>query len=100
MKQFSKEDKLDGLNVLLISGDGCASCISMYEVVSEVSTKFPNVNFYYLEVSEENLDFLNNIGVRTIPTVCIIKDNKVIEMCHGYQPDEILEIWIESKING
>lgn len=102
MEKFKKADinNLKGLNVILVSGEGCANCYSMVPVLNEVSTRFKDVKFYNLEVDEEFKDFLDSYGVRTIPTILIIKDNSLQGSCHGYQPEEILELWLESKING
>ena len=102
MEKFKLDliNNLKGLNVIFVSGEGCASCVSMIGVLNSVSTCFKNVNFYILEVGEEFLYFLNKNQVRTIPSILIFKDNELIDMCHGYQPDEILENWLDAKING
>lgn len=100
MEKFSQDkiNNLPGLNVIFVTGEGCASCVSMVKVVNEVSQSFKDVNFYILDADESYLDFLRSHNVRTIPSILIIKDNKLIDMCHGYQPEEILEIWLDMKI--
>ncbi len=100
MNKFEINDinNLKGINVILITGEGCVSCFSMINVINNISSKFKNVNFYNLEVEDKYLEFLNKYNVRTIPSLLIIKDNELISSCHGYQPEEILEIYLESKI--
>ena len=99
MEKYELNTQLEGLNVVLVTGDGCASCVSMVDVVKDVSERFKQIDFYILEYEEKYSSFLENYKVRTIPSVLIIKNNKLIDICHGYQPDEILEIWLDSKIS-
>lgn len=100
MEKFSlaNVNNLTGLNVILVSGEGCANCYSMLPVLNNLSSNFPNVHFFKLDVSEEFAAFLNQMNVRTIPSLLLIKDNSLVASCHGYQPEEILEIWLETKI--
>ncbi len=99
MKKYELNTQLDGLNVILVTGDGCASCVSMVDVVKDVSEKFKQIKFYILEFEEKYASFIEKYNIRTIPSVLIIKDNKLLDICHGYQPDEILELWLDSKIS-
>ena len=100
MKKFeiNNINNLKGINVILVTGEGCVSCYSMINLINDISLKFKDINFYNLEVEDKYLEFLNNYNVRTIPSLLIIKNNELISSCHGYQPEEILEIYLESKI--
>ena len=101
MEKFSLDlsNKLVGVNVVFVTGEGCESCVGMVDVVNQVSKKIKNVNFYILNVEESYLSFLENYQVRMLPTILIIKDNKLLDSCHGYQPEEILELWLDAKIS-
>ena len=62
MEKFSLDlsNKLVGVNVVFVTGEGCASCVGMVDVVNQVSKKIKNVNFYILNVEESYLSFLEN----------------------------------------
>lgn len=101
MEKFSlnKINNLFGYNVILISGESCANCYNLVPTINNIMPRFKNVNFYNLEIEEKYFNFLKIMKVNTIPTILVIKDNELIGSCHGYQPDEILEIWLEDKLN-
>ena len=36
--------------------------------------------------------------VEKVPTILLVEDGEIFARCHGFQPEEILEIWLDAKI--
>ena len=83
--------------VILISGDGCANCISMYPIVNNLNTIYTDIDTYFVEVDEENFEINEEYGVEVVPTILITTYGKLIAKIKGYQPEEIFTLYIESK---
>ncbi len=44
------------------------------------------------------MELIQKYEIYAVPTILVMKDDLVIARCRGYQPEEILELWLESKI--
>lgn len=84
------------IRLIEISGDSCAGCHALLPVLSAEAARrglaFERID---IETSPESIE---KYGVERIPTVIIEDDGKIIAKCSGYQPDEILSLWIEAKL--
>ena len=67
-------------------------------VLNKVLEKYNDVKLIHIEVSEQNLEYVKKYEVNRVPTIIVLKDNNEIDRCCGFQPEEILDIWLESKI--
>jgi thioredoxin-like negative regulator of GroEL len=54
---------------------------------------------YHIEASDDTMDLINKFEVFSVPTILVMYDDNVFASCRGYQPEEILELWIDSKID-
>ncbi|MEF9920665.1 MAG: thioredoxin family protein [Erysipelotrichaceae bacterium] len=81
-----------------LSLDGCANCISMKANLIELSKTFPDLEVAFLDASL-NIDLVKQYNIESLPCLILICDDKLIASVNGFQPLEILEIWIESKIS-
>lgn len=96
LKQNKLEDTLKGKSLILITGESCASCVSMHSIANNVAAKH-NLDFINVEAVDQ-LDFCNKYKVVTVPTVLLLDKSILIASVHGYQPEEILDIYVEAKL--
>ncbi|MGN1060313.1 MAG: thioredoxin family protein [Candidatus Coproplasma sp.] len=88
---------LKGKCLIEIGGDSCASCLAVMPNCRQVADMF-GLNFVKLDV-EEDEEQVKNFNVERIPTIILWDEGKVLAKCSGYQPQEILELWVEAKLS-
>lgn len=84
--------------VTLISGEGCANCISMYPMVKDLQNRRTDIDVYFVEVDETNFKINDYYDIEVVPTILLTSNGKLISKIKGYQPEEIFEIYIDSKV--
>lgn len=84
--------------VTLISGDGCASCISMHPLVSNLKKTRDDIDVFFVEVDESNYDINTYYGVEIVPTILLTNYGELVAKIKGFQPEEIFNIYIDSKV--
>ncbi len=84
--------------LILIGGEGCANCISMYPMVKQVEKSRADIKVFYLEVSEDNYKINEFYDVEVVPTILLTNYGKLVSKIKGYQPEEIFELYIDSKV--
>ncbi len=92
------KEVLKGYSLVEISGDGCAACHSLLPVLQDIS-KSMNLNLFFANASSDVEEMLKHYDVTAIPTILLLHDSLLLGKVKGFQPQEILEIWIETKIN-
>ena len=90
---------LKGISVVEVSGEGCANCISLLPVVNKLVGNRTDCKLHHIELTEETLPIVEKFGVVAVPTILILYNQEVFAKCRGYQPEEILEIWLDAKID-
>lgn len=84
--------------VILISGEGCANCVTMYPMVKNLASKRDDVQVFFLEIDENNYQINEYFEVEVVPTILLVNYGKLVSKIKGYQPEEIFEIYIDTKI--
>ena len=94
------KEELKGICVVEISGEGCANCLSLMPVLYEIVSQRDDCKLVHIEATEddESVELMGALNVQTAPTIIIFKDGVEYVRCKGYQPDEILELWIDAKV--
>ena len=92
------EKRFQGLTCIAFSGEGCMGCLTLVPVLNSVLGGRKDIRLEQVEVSEDTKDIVTFFGVDRVPTVILADDGKEFARCHGYQPEEILELWIDAKI--
>ena len=90
--------ELNGICVVEVSGEGCANCISMMHLLSAIAKDRSDLTLKHIEASVETMPLLEAFEVDRVPTVLLTDNGEVFARATGYQPEEILEIWIDAKI--
>ena len=92
------ETELNGICIVEVSGEGCANCISMMQLLSSIAKNRSDFTLKHIEASVETMPLLEHFEVDRVPTVLLCDNGKVFARATGYQPEEILEIWIDAKL--
>lgn len=83
------------LTLIEISGDSCAGCHALLPALNAVAI---NRNMQLLRIDlERDPDAAERYNIVKIPTVIIADGEREIARCSGYQPEEILQLWVEAK---
>ncbi len=85
------------MELMLVSGNGCASCVSMLDIASNLAKKH-NLDFIHHELEDDD-KIVEKYGINKVPSVLLTDGDKLIAMVGGFQPYEILDMWIDYKIN-
>jgi thioredoxin 1 len=70
------------VTVKKFSASWCGPCRALAPVMNEVKTQFTNVVFEDYDV-DEAYDEATQYGIRSVPTVIIVKDGKEVERFTG-----------------
>lgn len=82
-----------------VSGETCASCISMLPIVRRLAEKY-HLPLRHLEVTPATAAQAEALAVDRLPTLIVMCDGAEIARVSGYQPEEILDLWLEAKTQG
>lgn len=83
--------------VTLISGEGCANCVSMLPMVLKLKER-NDMDVYIVEVSPSNYEINEHYNIKVVPTILLTSYGEAISKITGYQPEEIFELYIEAKL--
>ena len=90
------KELLKGRCLIEIGGDSCANCLALMPALNELAGQF-NLNFIKIDI-EENPDLAAGFEIDRIPSIILAEDGVPFAQCSGFQPQEILELWIEAKL--
>ena len=85
-----------GLSLYEIGGASCAACYALMPSAREAAQNL-GIPFYYLD-ADSAADLIEEWGINSVPALVLCDGGKNIACVYGYQPPEILEIWLESKL--
>lgn len=88
---------LQGECLIEISGEGCAGCEAVLPVAREVAEEL-GLRFLRIEAAECRR-LIEKWSVEKLPATVLCRDGEAICKCYGYQPKEILLIYLEEFLN-
>lgn len=88
---------LSGKCLIEIGGGACAGCLAVMPDCKAVAEKY-GLRFVYLDV-EDDKEQVKNFNVDRVPSIILWDQSEILARCAGYQPQEILELWVEAKLN-
>ena len=83
------------IKLIEISGDSCASCHALLPGLNAVA-KENGIALERIDI-ETSPEAVEKYNVARVPTVILWDGDREIARCTGYQPEEILSLWIEAK---
>lgn len=76
----------------------CMPCQMMAPVFEELSEEYTGEIKFAKVNTEEEIEIAQAFGIRSIPTLAVMKDNKLINQILGFLPKETLKEKIDSII--
>lgn len=92
------KSQLKGLCCVEISGESCANCLTLMPILQELVGTREDIRLVHVEADYTTLDLMEEWGVEKVPTILLMDDGEIFARCSGFQPEEILEIWLDAKI--
>lgn len=89
---------LTGLCIVEVSGESCANCLSLMPVLSSIVSQRNDVRLVHVEADDTTAEFLSKYEIRQVPTILLMDNGDVFARAVGFQPEEILELWMDAKI--
>jgi len=99
LNEKNYKELLKGITVVEVSGESCANCISLMPVLNSIMSQRNDAVLHHIEASEDTVEFMERFNIETVPTILIMYNDEVFARCRGYQPEEILELWLDAKID-
>ena len=97
MKQELKE-QLKGLCCVEISGESCANCLTLMPILQELVSARDDIKLVHIEADYSTTDLMEELDITRVPTILLMDDGEIFARCSGFQPEEILEIWLDAKL--
>lgn len=91
-------EKIKGLYITEFSGESCGQCLSLMPVVNSVASQIEGLNVIHVEVSPVNEEIIKEYGIDRVPTIILTDNGEEFARAYGFQPEEILLIWVRSKL--
>ena len=92
------KQELTGLCVVEVSGESCANCLTLMPILKELCDARDDIRLVHVEADYNTLPLMEEWEVEKVPTILLVEDGEIFARCHGFQPEEILEIWLDAKI--
>ncbi|MBE7078572.1 MAG: thioredoxin family protein [Clostridiales bacterium] len=92
------KEQLKGLCCVEISGESCANCLTLMPVLKSICDARSDVRLVHVEADYTTLPLMEEWGVEKVPTILLVEDGEIFARCSGFQPEEILELWLDAKL--
>ena len=92
------KEQLKGICCVEVSGESCANCLTLMPILKELCGNRNDVRLVHVEADYTTLALMEEWEVVKVPTILLVEDGEIFARCTGYQPEEILEIWLDAKI--
>jgi thioredoxin-like negative regulator of GroEL len=87
-----------GIEIIEFSGESCANCLTLMPILNRLAKKYDDVTLSHIELDEKSKDIIEKYEIDRVPTTMVLKDGKEIQRCRGFQPEEILELWLDARV--
>ncbi len=98
MNEKDYKRHLQGLCAVEISGESCANCLTLLPILKGICDARGDVRLVHVEADYTTLALMEAWEVEKVPTILLVEDGEIFARCSGFQPEEILELWIDAKI--
>ena len=92
------KEQLTGLCCVEISGESCANCLTLMPILKDICQQRGDVRLVHVEADYTTLELMETWEVEKVPTILLMDDGEIFARCSGFQPEEILQLWIDAKI--
>ena len=98
MNEKDYKEHLQGLCCVEVSGESCANCLTLMPILQRLCEARGDIRLVHVEADHTTLPLMEAWEVEKVPTILLVEGGEIFARCHGYQPEEILEIWLDAKI--
>ena len=98
LTDLNYKQHLKGIQILEVSGQGCANCVSLMGMLANVVANRNDVELVHFELDENSKNFATEYNIDRVPTVLLLDDGKEIARVCGFQPEEVFEVWLDYKL--
>lgn len=92
------KEELKGLCCVEVSGEDCANCLTLMPILKSICDARGDIRLVHVEATYATMPLLEEWEVEKVPTILLMQDGEIFARCSGYQPEEILELWMDAKI--
>ncbi|MBO7215147.1 MAG: thioredoxin family protein [Clostridia bacterium] len=92
------KEKIKGLQVIEVSGESCANCLTLMPMLYEVVSAREHLSLLHIEADENTKGFLTEYAIERVPTVLLLDNGVEFARAVGFQPQEIFELWIDAMV--
>ena len=98
MNEHNYKEHLQGLCCVEVSGESCANCLTLMPILKEICDARGDIRLVHVEADYSTMPLMEKWEVVKVPTILLVEDGEIFARCAGFQPEEILEIWMDAKI--
>ncbi len=98
MNEKDYKEHLQGLCLVEVSGEACANCLTLMPILKDICDARGDIRLVHVEADYTTLPLMEVWEVEKVPTILLVEDGEIFARCAGYQPEEILELWIDAKV--
>ncbi|MBQ9124471.1 MAG: thioredoxin family protein [Acholeplasmatales bacterium] len=92
------KEYLKGICIVEVSGESCANCLSLMPILHSLVSQRNDCKLFHIEAKEDTMDLIEKYEIEAVPSILVLYNDELYVKCRGYQPEEILEIWLDAKI--
>lgn len=98
MNENNYKEHLKGLCCVEVSGESCANCFTLMPILKSLCENRQDIRLVHIEADYSTIKLMEALEVEKVPTILLTDDGEIFARCSGFQPEEILEIWLDAKI--
>lgn len=89
----------NGTHLIELGGDGCSGCIALQPIVVKLLPKYPQIQYHNVVVTHRTAEICKYYDIDRIPALLLIHNGVLVAKVKGYQPEEILDLWLEDVVS-
>lgn len=89
---------MNNFKMVLLDQLSCANCYALQHELKPICEE-KGIEFILITDSNIDSDFIKQYEVVSYPTGLLFNGDKFLGKFKGYQPKEIMEIWLDTKLN-
>ena len=89
---------LSGLCCVEVSGEACANCLTLMPILDRLISERDDIKLVHIEADYTTTALMDEWDITKVPTILLTDDGEIFARCSGFQPEEILELWLDAKI--
>ena len=96
--QNDLDNNLKGISIVEVSGESCANCLTLMPILDRLVSKMDGVNLFHIEADNDTMPLIEKFEIMAVPTILVLNNQEIKARCKGFQPEEILKLWLDAKV--